>query len=113
MKVINATKKKEIARNVIVADSALKRMKGLLGKRKIEEGESIWIKPCKGVHTVGMRFPIDVIFLDKSNVVMAIRKNLLPNRITRLYLGAAGVIELSAGGLSATNTEVGDVIQIV
>lgn len=112
MRVINATKEREIAGVVIIADSALKRLKGLLGKKTIEEGHALWLKPCKGIHTMGMKFSIDAIFLDKRNAVVAVRRNLLPNRMTRLYLRAASVIELPAGELSATNTEVGDVIEI-
>lgn len=96
----------------MMADNALKRMKGLLGIETLEEGRALWLKPCRGIHTIGMKFPIDVIFLDKRYEVVAIRKNLAPNRITRLYLSAASVIELPAGKLSETNIEVGDVIEI-
>jgi uncharacterized membrane protein (UPF0127 family) len=113
MRVINATKKREIAGAVLMADSFLKRFKGLLGKKALEEGHSLWIRPCKGIHTIGMQFPIDAIFLDKGNTVVAVKKNLHPNRVTRLYLRATSVIELTAGSLSMTDTEIGDVIEIV
>lgn len=112
MKVINATKKREIAGVVVMADSVLKRLKGLLGQTTLKKGQSLWLRPCKGIHTIGMKFPIDAIFLDKKNTVVAVRSNLLPNRMTRLYLRAASVIELSAGSLAATDTEIGDVIEI-
>jgi uncharacterized membrane protein (UPF0127 family) len=113
MKVINATKRREIAGVVVTADTVWKRLKGLLGQTTLRKGHSLWLKPCKGIHTIGMKFPIDAIFLDKKNTVVAVRSNLLPNRVTRLYLKAASVIELSAGGLSASDTEIGDVIEIV
>jgi uncharacterized protein len=112
MKVINATKKREIAGVVLMADSFLKRLKGLLGENTLKEGHSIWLRPCKGIHTIGMKFPIDAIFLDKGNAIVAVRRNLLPNRVTRLYLGAESVIELAAGSLSETDAEIGDVIEI-
>ena len=113
MRAINATKERELAFVVVIADSALKRMKGLLGRETLEDGHSLLLKPCKGIHTIGMRFPIDVIFLDKRNVAIAVKRNLPPNRFTQLYIKATRVLELPAGILSATKTEVGDVIEIV
>lgn len=113
MRALNVTKGKELAGEVLIADSALKRMKGLLGRRTLDEGHSLWLRPCKGIHTIGMRFAIDAIFLDKRNMVIAIKRNLLPNRFTIVYLRGSSVLELSAGRLAATNTEVGDVIEIV
>jgi uncharacterized protein len=88
-------------------------MKGLLGKNSLMAGEGLLIRPCKGIHTFGMRFPIDVLFLDKNSHVIAIIKNIQPNKMTRLYLGASGVIELSAGTIDATATKPGDRIEIV
>lgn len=109
---VNATAKREIAHDVVLADSFLKRMKGLLGRKRFDEGEALWIRPCKSVHTIGMRFPIDVVFLDKSNVVIAIKKNLPSNRFTGLYLRAASVLELPAGTLQAAGIKVGDRLEI-
>jgi len=87
-------------------------MKGLLGRRELREGESLLIKPCKSIHTIGMRFPIDVVFLDKKNNVIIVRTSLPPNRMTGIYLNAASVLELAAGTLAATDTGVGDRIAI-
>ncbi len=112
MRAINITTKKELARHVIMANTLLRRMKGLLGKKKLEEGEALWIRPCKSVHTIGMRFSIDVVFLDRSNVVVKVKKNLLPNRVTGLYLSAASVLELAADTLAAIDIRVGDRIEI-
>ena len=111
MKAHNASNTKELSRNVDVADKLFKRMKGLLGKRDMEEGDALWIKQCNSIHTFFMRFPIDVIFLDKNNKVIAIRENLQPNRLTRLYSRAVSVLELPAGTIEATATVVGDRIE--
>lgn len=94
------------------ANTVLSRMKGLLGRNSLDEGEGLLIKPCKGVHTFGMRFPIDVIVLDNKNYVIAVRTNLVPNRLTPLYLRAVAVIELPAGTLEATTTAVGNQLEI-
>ena len=112
MKVTNLRNGKELSNNVIVADSLLKRMKGLLGKSEMSVGEALLIKPCMSIHTFGMRFPIDVVFLNKRSKVIALIKNLQPNRITRLYLKATSVLELPAGVLEAKDTKVGDEIEI-
>src|SRR4030042_2198541 len=85
MKAYNVRNSKELSNNVAVADSLLKRMKGLLGKKEMLDGEALWIKPCISVHTFFMKFPIDVLFLDKRNRVIATISNLQPNRITGVY----------------------------
>ena len=103
---------KELSNDVTLADTLLKRMKGLLGKTEMLAGEALWIRPCISIHTFLMRFPIDVIFLNKSNQVIAAIKNLKPNRLTRLYPKAVSVLELPAGILQVTDTRLGDEIKI-
>jgi len=112
MKAINIRTHKELATNVIVADNLFTRMKGLLGKKELPFGEALWIKPCFSVHTFFMKFPIDVIFLNKKNQVIAAVSNLTPNRMTRLYPQSFSVLELPSGTIVASNTEVGDEIKI-
>lgn len=112
MRAFNLRTKKELSENVIVAKRLLERMKGLIGKKGLENGESLWIKPCKSVHTFGMRFPIDVIFLDEEKKVVALKKAILKNRMTPLYFKAVSVLELPAGTIDATDTRIGDKIEI-
>jgi len=113
MRAFNLRTKKELSENVIVAKRLLERMKGLIGKKGLENGESLWIKPCKSVHTFGMRFPIDIIFLDRESRVVALKKNFLKNHITPLYFKAVSVLELPAGTIEMTDTRTGDRIEIV
>jgi uncharacterized membrane protein (UPF0127 family) len=112
MKACNLRNGKELSNNLIVADTLFKRMKGLLGKSEMQSGEALWIKPCMSIHTFFMKFPIDVVFLNKRNQVVAIKKNMVPNRLTRLYLRSLSVLELPAGTIEATATRVGDEIEI-
>ena len=112
MRAYNLRNGKELSNSVAVADSLLKRMKGLLGKKEMLNGEALWIKPCISIHTFFMKFPIDVVFLNKKNRVIATISNLQPNRIARFYLQAISVLELPAGVLKATDTRVGDEIEI-
>ena len=109
---LNVNTGKELSNNVKVADSLLTRMKGLLGKKEMLPGESLWIRPCMSIHTFLMKFPIDVIFLNKRNRVIATIKNLQPNRVAKLYFSSASVLELPSGTLDATDIKVGDEIEI-
>ena len=82
-------------------------MKGLLGKDSLETGKGLLIRPCKGIHTFFMKFPIDAIFLDKDNRIVALVRNLLPHRLTPVFRKASAVFELPAGAVN-TNVAVGD-----
>jgi len=108
MLVINVTTGKEVADSVVVAKTLFSRLKGLLGRKELAAGEGMLIRSCMGVHTVGMRFPIDVIFLDKNNSVVACENKLLPNRMTRIYPRATSVLELPVGIINASSTEIGN-----
>ena len=112
MKAVNLRTGTTLATNVKVADNIFTRMKGLLGKKELPTGDALWIKPCFSVHTFFMKFPIDVIFLNKTNQVIAAVSNLTPNRITRLYPQSFSVLELPPGTIVASNIEVGDEIEI-
>jgi uncharacterized membrane protein (UPF0127 family) len=112
MRAYNLRNSKELSNNVALADSLLKRMKGLLGKKEMLNGEALWIKPCISVHTLFMKFPIDVLFLDKRNRVIAAITNIRRNRLTWIYLNALSALELPAGTLQKTDTRIGDEIEI-
>jgi hypothetical protein len=95
-----------------VADTLFTRMKGLLGKKELPTGDALWIKPCFSVHTFFMKFPIDVLFLNKQNQVIAVVSNITPNRMTRLYPQSFSVLELPPGTIAASDTIVDDEIEI-
>lgn len=112
MKIINKTKNIVIAAEACVADSFYKRLKGLLGCRGLKTHSALIIKPCNSVHTFFMKFPIDVLFLDKNNKVIKLKQSLKPFRISPLYFNARVVIELPAGTAKATNTCEEDLITL-
>lgn len=87
-------------------------MKGLLGKERLEAGEGLLLRPCKGIHTFFMKFPIDAIFLSKENQVVSIVHALPPNRMSNIYLRAVSVLELPAGTLGES-VVVGDTIEFI
>ena len=104
MRATNKTTGHIIARNLVIADTLWSRAVGLLGRKWLQDGEGLLIRPCCGVHTFFMKFPIDVIFLDGGNRVVAAVSDLKPHRITRIIRASAKVIEVAAGTVSATGT---------
>jgi hypothetical protein len=112
MKIINQTKGKLLADKVIIADTFLARIKGLLGKNSLEENEALIIRPCSSIHTFFMRFAIDVVFLDRQNRVVAFKKNLVPFRLTFAHHKACLAIELPAHKISQSYTQLNDLIKL-
>ena len=112
--VVNATRGTSLASHADIAGSILKRMKGLIGRttRDFSSGCGLWIIPCNGIHTFGMRIPIDVVYLDSKNRVLKLCHGLKPFRIAAVILKARSVLELPAGTLARTHTEVGDILDI-
>jgi uncharacterized protein len=95
-----------------VADTASKRNTGLLKHSSLGAGEGLWIKPSEGVHTFGMKFSIDVIFVSKKGIVLKLRPNMVKRRIA-LCLRAHSVVELPVGVIDSTRTAVGDQLEFV
>src|SRR5271163_3335271 len=93
-----------------IADTSAKRRQGLLKHSGLQPGEGLWIVPCEGVHTFAMKFPIDVLFLNKKKLVLKARPNMGKRRIA-LSLLAHSVLELPAGTLAETGTVKGDQLE--
>jgi len=94
-----------------MADTSLRRMVGLLGQRSLEPGCGLYIIPSQAVHTFGMAFAIDVVFIDKKDRVVGVRHAVAPHRLVRPFWKALGVLELPPGTIRASRTEVGDQLQ--
>src|SRR5450432_1718356 len=112
--VYNKTRETFVATDTGVADNYLRRLVGLLGKsrRWANNGSGLWIVPCKGVHTIGMMFPIDLIFLDKEHEVVHLEEHVRPFRISKVSLKSASVLELPVHTIYRTGTRVGDRLEI-
>lgn len=111
LRAVNVTRDSELGARVRIADSGLTRIVGLLGERNLPSGDGLLIVPSQGVHTWGMQFPIDIAVLDNDWNVMALRHAMRPFRVSRMFWKAAAVLELPAGVLTRTATEVGDQIE--
>jgi len=100
-----------LASNVRVADTPRARRIGLLKHDALDSGGGLWIFPTQAIHTFGMRFPIDVVFLDSSLFIKRTYQALRPWRLTTFVWGAQSVLELPSGSLAETGTMVGDQLQ--
>jgi len=112
--VYNKTRETFVATEASVADSYLRRLIGLLGKteRWSRFGTGLWIVPSRGVHTIGMLFPIDLIFLNKGKEVVHVEEHVRPFRISKVSLKANSVLELPAHTIYRTGTQIGDLLEI-
>jgi hypothetical protein len=110
LRISNLTRQSVLAHSAEVADYGAKRRKGLLGRQELRAGEGLWIRPCEAVHTFGMQFPIDLVYLDRKLRVKKVRSGMRPWRLSACFT-AHSVLELVSGTISETQTEPGDKIE--
>ena len=111
MRLFNESRGTLLAERITVADTFWKRLRGLLGTREWPEGNAFLLRPCNSVHMFGMKYCLDVLFLDRQNIVLAAVESLAPGRL-KLCRGAKCVVELPDGTLRRTGTCRGDRLQI-
>jgi uncharacterized protein len=111
----NQTRRAYLATCLRVADNYWSRLCGLMMAKAsvFPQGQGLWITPSHGVHTFAMRFPIDVIYLDREKTVIHLEQDLKPWRVAPVRRKAASVLELPGNTLNSTGTALGDRIEIV
>jgi uncharacterized membrane protein (UPF0127 family) len=112
LRVSNLTRSTVLATCMEVADSAAKRNKGLLGRDGLAPGEGLWIRPCEAVHTFWMRFPIDLVYLDRKNRIRKLVSAVPPWRLSGC-LRAHSILELPSGTIRETQTQPGDTLEFL
>src|ERR1700760_4876190 len=105
--VVNLTRGTVVCDHAVIADRAASRMRGLLGRSSLPAGEGLLLQPAPSIHTAFMRFPIDVIFLDRSRQVVKLVETLGPWRMASTRRAHAA-LELAAGQAAARGIELGD-----
>ena len=110
----NRTRQSFLATSLSVADTHWTRLRGLLGRASddFRNGSGLWIIPCHGVHTLGMGFPIDVVYLDRDHNVVHVESDLRPWRFAPVRMQASSVLELPCHTVAKTETNIGDKIEI-
>ncbi|MGD0914728.1 MAG: DUF192 domain-containing protein [Terracidiphilus sp.] len=112
LQITNLTRRSVLATCLEVADQGETRMKGLLGRDHLSPGEGLWILPCEAVHTFWMKFPIDLVYLNRRNQIRKLRSNVPPWRLSACF-SAHSVLELAAGTIRGTQTQLGDTLEFM
>ncbi len=112
MPVINLTKQTWLATKVRKADNFFTRLVGLLKRTNLGPEEALWLMPSRGIHTIGMKFPIDIVFLNKSHHVVGLMSGLAPYRVSAVHFNGYSVLELPNGTIKKSRTEIGDQFEI-
>lgn len=113
--VSNATRQTIICPRCSIADGLLTRVRGLLGRQSLDAEEGLLIVPCPSIHMFGMKFPLDVIFLTRENIVTDVVENIAPGKahIAKANQGKPhSALELSVGSITRSGTQIGDQLEI-
>ena len=113
LRVVVARTGRPLALAARMARGVVARAVGLLGRRALQEGEALVFERCNSIHTVGMRFPIDAVFVDRSWRVVALRPGLVPGRVVLPVSGAWGVLELASGTVQQSGLQEGDQLDLL
>jgi uncharacterized membrane protein (UPF0127 family) len=109
----NATSGAIIATRVDRVTTFLERAVGLLGRSRVRPDEGLWFDRCSAIHTLGMRIPIDVIFVNSENCVVRLCPDVHSGRWALGCRGARGVIELGSGALRESDVMQGDRLELI
>jgi uncharacterized membrane protein (UPF0127 family) len=105
---VNLARGTTLATGARVAETAWTRLIGLLRDKSLAPGDGLWIVPCNSIHSFGMRFIFDAVFLDKNSVVVHLYPEMKPGGISKIVFKAHSVLELPAGVIAASQTQLGD-----
>ena len=110
LRVVNTGRSRELGTRIGLADGWLGRLRGMLARPAPTSGEGLLLTPCRSVHMYGMRFPLDIVFLDANRAIVAAYRSLPPGSRTGWHRDAVHALELPAGTLEASGTITGDVL---
>jgi uncharacterized membrane protein (UPF0127 family) len=110
--VYNQTRECFLSLSVAPADTIFARLKGLIGRLKLKVDEGLWIVPSCGVHTVGVLFPLDLVYLDEDHRVVHLIEHFPRFRIAPLRTQASSVLELPTHTIYSSQTQPGDQLLI-
>ena len=110
--VYNQTRESFLSLGVVAADTTMARLKGLIGKLALGLDEGLWIVPSRGIHTVGVLFPLDLVYLNEDYKVIHVVESFPTFRISPIIAQAASVLELSTHTIYSSQTQPGDQLVI-
>jgi len=106
----NVTRGRVLGTGIAVADRWWLRLRGLLGRPPLVVGAGLLLTPCRAVHTFGLSYPVDVVFVDGGGAVVALYQRLAPGHCSRWHKAAVYALELPVGTLAMTGTREGDTL---
>ncbi len=112
VKVINKRSDKVIGSKIVYANRMYTRFIGLLGRTELNINEGVFLTPCNSVHMMFMKFPIDLLFLDRKNKIIHIVENIRPWQISRIVFKAQSVLEIATGKAKEFDCQIGDQLSI-
>ncbi len=110
MQILNQTQNTILADNAVIADTFASRSVGLLRHTSLPQGEGLVLTQCQSIHMFFMKFPIDVIFVDRNKNVVGLVRGIKPFRMSPYFWRSDCAIELPAGQIDRTKTALGDKI---
>jgi len=102
-----------VAERAKLANTFFSRLKGLLGTKQLGEGEALILEPCQSIHTFFMKYDLDIIFLDKKNIIVGVAEHLKPNRLSSFYRKASKAVELPSGGVLKGKVVIGEKLEFI
>ena len=102
-----------IASKVYSVRGFFQRLFGLLALKPLKESEGLLIKDCRSIHTMWMRYSIDVVFINKKGRATAVYEDLVPFRFSPYIKDACSVLELKAGSAGRASIKIGDIISFI
>ncbi len=106
--VFNRNRESFLGLRVAPADTLLARLKGPLGRLRLKPDDGIWLVPSCGIHTIGMLFAVDLVYLDSVNRVIHLVEHFGPFRISPIRIRCASILELNSRAIYSSHTQVGD-----
>ncbi|MFT9598494.1 DUF192 domain-containing protein [Mesobacillus sp.] len=113
MRLVNESNGKELAADVKIADTFFSRFKGLMLTDSLSDGHSLYIQPCRSIHTFFMNYSIDVLYINENNEIVGTDEQLEPAKMGKRCKGAYSVFELPEGTIRNTGTKVGHSIKLI
>ena len=110
--VYNTTRESFLSLGVVAADTHVGRLKGLLGRARLKADEGLWVIPSQGVHSIGVLFPVDLVYLDSSQRVVHLIESFGTFRIGPIRRNCDSVLQLPVRTIYASQTQVGDQLRI-
>lgn len=113
MKIINKSTGNIIADKIKVANNPITRFIGLLNRSGLAKGEGLLIIPCKSIHSFGMKFKFDAVFLDKKNKAKYLIKSMKTGKVSPIIWSAHSVLELPEGTINSTSINLEDTLELL